>query len=95
MSIGELFDYIWLAILSMSPAGEHKIAIPVAIQLGMDPWIAWAVCITANMVSPPIIWWFLQNVKVCFQKWAVCQQWKVSFSKSEVFHKGNTFFVQK
>jgi len=62
MSISEIFDYLWLALLSMSPAGEHKIAIPLAIQLGMSPWKAWAVCITANMASPPIIWWFLQNM---------------------------------
>ena len=57
-----LLQLIGLLLLSASPLGEHKIALPLAVgEYEIDPFIAWVICITANMISPPLIWWFLQQ----------------------------------
>ena len=57
-----LLQLVTILLLSPSPLGEHKIAMPLAIGWGLDPITAWAICISLNMISPPLIWWFLQNV---------------------------------
>ncbi len=52
-----------LLLLIASPLGEHKVGIPLAVlNYNLSPFEAWAICITANMISPPLIWWFLKNI---------------------------------
>ena len=58
-----IIQLIGLILLSMSPLGEHKVAIPLGyFTYGMEPITAWAIFTVANLVTPPLIWWFLTNV---------------------------------
>ena len=60
----EILKIIGLILLSMSPLGEHKIAMPLAMtpEFDLEVWQAWLICTGANLVTPPIIWYFLNNI---------------------------------
>ena len=58
-----ILQLIGLILLSMSPLGEHKVGIPLALEVyHLEPFYAWLICLGANLVSPPIIWFFLKNI---------------------------------
>jgi uncharacterized membrane protein len=57
-----VLELIGLILLSMSPLGEHKVGIPLALGYHIEPLYAWLICTAANLVSPPIIWYFLKNI---------------------------------
>lgn len=50
------------AILSMTPVVELRAALPAGIAMGLSPWLAYAVCVLANMMPVPIIILFLRPV---------------------------------
>ena len=58
-----VLQLVGLILLSMSPLGEHKVGIPLALyQYEIEPLYAWLICTGANLFSPPIIWFFLKNI---------------------------------
>jgi uncharacterized membrane protein len=57
-----VLQLIGLILLSMSPLGEHKVGIPLAVKWDIPILNAWLICTVANMASPTIIWFFLKNI---------------------------------
>jgi len=54
---------LWQAILlSLAPISELRGGIPVAIAQGTNPFLAFAVCVAANMLVAPIVFFFLEFV---------------------------------
>jgi len=54
---------LWQAIvLSLLPVSELRGGIPVAIAQGVNPFLAFAVCVFANMLVAPIVFFFLEFV---------------------------------
>ena len=51
---------IWAALLSLTPLGELRVGIPVALAAGINPWLALVVCVVANSLVAPIVFFFLE-----------------------------------
>lgn len=49
-------------VLSMLPISELRGGIPVAIYGGINPLLAFVICVAANVVVVPIIYLFLEHV---------------------------------
>ncbi len=54
--------YILLALVSMVPLIELRGAIPMSAVWGLDYWTSLVVCVIANMVPVPIIYFFARKV---------------------------------
>ena len=55
-------NILWVALLSMTPIGELRAGIPFALASGMNPWLAYFVCVVANSIVVPILFFFLEWV---------------------------------
>ena len=53
---------IWAALSSMTPFGELRLGIPIAMASGANPWLAYLVCVAANIIIVPIVYFFLEFV---------------------------------
>ncbi len=53
---------LWAALLSMTPVGELRVGIPFALASGISPWTAFVVCVLANALIVPIVFFFLEFV---------------------------------
>ena len=53
---------LWTILLSMTPVGELRLGIPVAIAAGMNPWFAFALAVIANSLIVPVVFFFLEVV---------------------------------
>jgi len=49
-------------LLSMSPIFELRLGIPYAIAAGINPWVAYTVCVMANLTIVPIFFLFLEII---------------------------------
>ena len=65
-------------VLSLLPISELRGGIPVAIARGINPWIAFLVCIVANFLVIPIVFFFLDHIHQIFMK---LQVYKNLFNK--------------
>lgn len=74
--------YLIVILISMLPLIELRGAVPVAIDMGIEPLRALLICAVANMVPVPIIYFFARK----FLLWGAKQR-----------HIGKicTFFVEK
>ncbi len=54
--------YLWVIFISMVPLIELRGALPVAIGLGIDLPVAFAICIIGNMIPVPFIFLFARKV---------------------------------
>ena len=74
--------YVIVILISMLPLVELRGAVPVAIQMGINPLAALCICALANMIPVPIIYFFARK----FLLWGCKQK-----------HIGRfcTFFVEK
>lgn len=55
-------NYLWVFLISMVPVVELRGAIPVAIGLGIDPAVAYIICVIGNMLPVPFIILFVRPV---------------------------------
>lgn len=55
-------NYLWVFLISMVPVVELRGAIPVAVGLGIDPAVAYIVCVIGNMLPVPFIILFVRPV---------------------------------
>lgn len=55
-------NYLWVFLISMVPVVELRGAIPVAVGLGIDPAVAYAVCVIGNILPVPFIILFVRPV---------------------------------
>jgi uncharacterized membrane protein len=46
----------------MIPIGELRVGIPFAIAAGINPWVAYVVCVAANILIVPIVYLFLELI---------------------------------
>jgi uncharacterized membrane protein len=53
---------IWAALMSMTPFGELRLGIPVALASHINPWVAYFVCVGANIIIVPITYFFLEVI---------------------------------
>jgi len=53
---------VYAIFLSLLPVSELRGGIPVAIAQGINPFLAFAVCVFANMLVAPIVFFFLEFV---------------------------------
>ncbi len=52
----------WAALLSMTPIVEMQGGIPVALASGASPLTAFVVCVIANLLVMPILFFFLEEI---------------------------------
>ena len=74
--------YLIVIFISMLPLVELRGAVPIAIDMGIDPLTALMVCAISNMVPVPIIYFFARK----FLLWG---------SKQRLIGDICTFFVEK
>ena len=53
---------LWAALLSMIPIGELRVGIPFAIATGLSPLTAFVVCVAANILIVPAVFFFLEFI---------------------------------
>jgi uncharacterized membrane protein len=53
---------LWAALLSMTPVGELRVGIPYALASGINPWLAYVVCVLANIAIVPVVYFFLEFI---------------------------------
>ncbi len=62
----EVFGWLpkeaFAALISMVPVIELRGGLPYAILSGISPWIAFPLCIVANLIPVPFILWFITPI---------------------------------
>lgn len=56
--------YLLIFLISMVPLIELRGAIPVALGMGLDPIWSYIICVFANMLPVPIIYFFARKVLI-------------------------------
>ena len=59
---GWLPKEVFAALISMVPIIELRGGLPYAILSGISPWLAFPLCIAANLVPIPFILWFITPI---------------------------------
>ena len=57
-----LKKYILAFLISMVPLIELRLAVPMAVGMGLNYWVSLAVCVVGNMLPVPIIYFFARKV---------------------------------
>ena len=57
-----MLQYLLIFFISMVPLIELRLAVPVAVGMGLDYWTSLAVCVVGNMLPVPIIYFFARKV---------------------------------
>lgn len=63
-AIPEFVKYLISFIVSMVPLIELRGAVPIAISLGIKPYIALPLCVLGNMFPVPFIYFFARKVLI-------------------------------
>jgi len=54
--------YLTIILVSMVPLIELRGAVPIAVGMGLNYWVALVICVIANMLPVPIIYFFARKV---------------------------------
>lgn len=57
-----MLQYLLIFLVSMVPLIELRLAVPMAVGMGLNYWTALAVCVVGNMLPVPIIYFFARKV---------------------------------
>ena len=57
-----MLQYLLIFLVSMVPLIELRLAMPMAMGMGLNYWTALAVCVVGNMLPVPIIYFFARKV---------------------------------
>ena len=57
-----LQKYLLVFFVSMVPLIELRLAVPMAVGMGLDYWTSLVVCVIGNMLPVPIIYFFARKV---------------------------------
>lgn len=57
-----LTKYLIVFLVSMVPLMELRLAVPMAVGMGLDYWISLTVCVIGNMLPVPVIYLFARKV---------------------------------
>jgi len=55
-------NWIWPALVSMTPFAELRAGIPLALASGVSPALAYITCVIANIIVIPFLFFFLEVV---------------------------------
>ena len=55
-------QYLLVFFVSMVPLVELRLAVPIAVGMGLDYWTALVICVIGNMLPVPIIYFFARKV---------------------------------
>ena len=59
-----MLKYLLVFLVSMVPLIELRLAVPMAVGMGLNYWIALGICIVGNMLPVPIIYFFARKVLI-------------------------------
>lgn len=59
-----LLKYLTIIFVSMVPLIELRGAVPIAVGMGLNYWVALVICVIANMLPVPIIYFFARKVLI-------------------------------
>lgn len=59
-------NWVWPAIVSMTPFIELRAGIPLALATGVNPVFAFFVCVLANILVIPLLFFFLEFIHFRF-----------------------------
>lgn len=62
------YDWFWTVLLSILPISELRGGIPYALANGIHPVLAYFVCVGANALAFPIVYFFLEILHPIFEK---------------------------
>ena len=57
-----MLKYFLVFLVSMVPLIELRLAVPMAVGMGLNYWIALGICVVGNMLPVPIIYFFARKV---------------------------------
>ena len=57
-----MLKYLLVFLVSMVPLIELRLAVPMAVGMGLDYWTSLVVCVIGNMLPVPIIYFFARKV---------------------------------
>ena len=57
-----MLKYLLVFLVSMVPLIELRLAVPMAVSMGLNYWVSLAVCVIGNMLPVPIIYFFARKV---------------------------------
>ena len=57
-----MIKYLLIFLVSMVPLIELRLAVPMAVGMGLDYWTSLVVCVVGNMLPVPIIYFFARKV---------------------------------
>lgn len=56
--------YLLVFFISMVPLVELRLAVPMAVGMGLNYWVSLVVCVIGNMMPVPIIYFFARKVLI-------------------------------
>lgn len=59
-----LLKYLTCFFISMVPLVELRLAVPMAVSMGLDYWPSLVICVIGNLLPVPIIYFFARKVLV-------------------------------
>ena len=59
-----MLKYFLVFLVSMVPLIELRLAVPMAVGMGLNYWIALGICVVGNMLPVPIIYFFARKVLI-------------------------------
>ena len=59
-----MVQYLLVFLVSMVPLIELRLAMPMAMGMGLDYWASLGICVLGNMLPVPIIYFFARKVLV-------------------------------
>lgn len=63
-------DWLWTIFWSVLPISELRGGIPYAFTQGLNPILAYFVCVGVNLLAFPIVYFFLEFFHPLFNKWS-------------------------
>lgn len=57
-------QYLLIFFVSMIPLIELRLAVPMAVGMGLNYWFSLAVCVLGNMLPVPFIYFFARKVLI-------------------------------
>jgi uncharacterized membrane protein len=76
-------DLIISAVISLLPVAELRGGMPYAVAKGVSPFLAFVICVIANMLVIPIMYFFLDYVHGTFMKIGVYRRFFTKYVESK------------
>lgn len=59
-----MLQYLAIFLVSMVPLVELRLAVPLAVGMGLPYWTSLVICVIGNMIPVPIIYFFARKVLI-------------------------------